>query len=133
MGTVTDEAEVVMSTTISVQPVNSILFLSDESGGEPPVPVRGPMVLSTPTCVSFRCYPEQDGPTELVVGMLDDIGAPDSRPAFEGDLETPNRIAVVSTADWETVVQANVRNVRTHVRIWLSHPEWPKKVVIGLE
>ena len=57
-----------MYSAIKIRPVNSLLFLSDLKGGKDPTPVRGPMILSTPSCISFRCYPEQDGETEIVLG-----------------------------------------------------------------
>lgn len=120
-----------MSAVARVRPINSLLFLSDPNGGEPPVPVRGPMILSTASCISFRCYPEQDGPTEVVLGAARDVG-PGRQPEFEGDLETPNRAVVVSTVEEETVLETKVPDARTHVRIWLNHPRWPDRVIIGL-
>jgi hypothetical protein len=90
------------------------------------------MILSTSSCISFRCYPEQDGPTEVTLGEVDEVD-PGGAPAFEGELETPNRALIVSTVDLETVLQTTVLNARTKVKIWLSHPRWPEKVIIGLQ
>jgi hypothetical protein len=57
---------------------------------------------------------------------------PGGVPAFEGELETPSRAVVVSTADLERVLQTAVQDVRIKVKIWLSHPQWPNKVIIGV-
>jgi hypothetical protein len=57
----------------------------------------------------------------------------DEQSAFSGYLETPNRAVVVSTVDQQTVMDAKVPHTRTHVRIWANHPQWPNKVIIGLE
>jgi hypothetical protein len=32
-----------------------------------------------------------------------------------------------------SVVDAKVPHTRTHVRIWVNHPQWPNEVIIGLE
>ena len=121
-----------MSSTAKVRPVNSILFVSDPEGGEPPMPVRGPMVLSTASCISVRCFPEQDGPTEVTLGPAIDV-KPSGLPSYEGDLETPKRKIVISTVEGETILEADVPNVRSRVRVWLSHSQWPERVVVGYE
>jgi hypothetical protein len=131
LGAIADEAAV-MGTTISVRPINSILFLSDEAGGEPPVPIRGVMIQSTPSTISFRCYPEQDGPTEVLLGQVSEFQPPQGAPAFDDELKTPSRSVVLSTADWQTLLRIEVPNLRTRVRIWLNHSQWPDKVTIGL-
>jgi hypothetical protein len=113
-----------------VNPVNSILFVSDLNGGSPPTPVRGSMILATSSCISFCCYPEQDGPTEVILGVTGEVD-PGGQHAFDGDLETPNRAVIVSTVEGETVLEAKVLAARTRIRIWLSHPRWPDKVSIG--
>jgi hypothetical protein len=65
----------------NISPPNSLVFLSDADGGEAPFPVWGAIILSTPSCVSIACYPEQDGPTEIVLGGAAKV-APDDQPAF---------------------------------------------------
>jgi hypothetical protein len=120
-----------MYTSKSIRPVNSILFISDVNGGEVPEWVRGKMILATPSCLSFQCYPEQDGPTEITLGSLDELDRREV-PAFEGKLETPSRQLVISTVDRETVLQMQVKNAQTQVKIWLSHPQWPENVIIGV-
>ena len=120
-----------MSTTLRITPMNSMLFLSDPDGGEPPIPVWGAKILSTPSCISFACNPEVDGPTEISLGTRQEVD-PKTPAVFEGDLDTPHRAVIVSTVDKETVVRMDVPGTRTHVCIWYNHPRWPEKVTIGL-
>ena len=121
-----------MNISTRFSPPNSLLFISDPNGGKAPTPVRGPLILSTPSCISVGCYPEQDGPTEVILGKAQEVD-PGGNPAFHGDLETPNRAVVVSTAERETVLEAKGPETRTHVRIWINHPRWPDKVIVGLQ
>jgi hypothetical protein len=78
------------------------------------------------------CYPGPDGPTIVTLGPMWQVER-DEQSAFSGYLETPNRAVVVSTVDQQTVMDAKVPHTRTHVRIWANHPQWPNKVIIGLE
>jgi hypothetical protein len=48
-------------------------------------------------------------------------------------LETPGRAIVISTVTAETVMKTIVPGQRTRVRIWVNHPRWPDKIIIGVE
>ena len=85
----------------------------------------------TPSCVAFGCLMEQDGPTELTIGLAEQVGSP-NLPAFDGLIETPLRIVVIFTAENQPVLHAGVPGIRTRLRIWTNHPTEPDKVVIGL-
>lgn len=116
-----------------IRPVNSLLFIADPAGGEEvPEWVRGELILSTSSCISVGCYPEQDGPTEIVLGKASEVD-PGGNPAFEGDLETPGGAITISTVDNEKVLEMKVTGARTHVRVWINHPRWPDKVTVGVE
>jgi hypothetical protein len=78
------------------------------------------------------CYSEQDGATEVILAHMRDVKSAAS-PVFDGDLDTPNRAVMVSTADYEQILSLTVPNIRTHVRIWTNHPRWPTKITIGVE
>jgi hypothetical protein len=117
---------------LSINPMNSLLFLSDAEGGDYPTPIWGAQILSTSSCISFVCYPEQDGPTEISLGPGREVN-PGTPAAFEADLETPHRAVIVSTVDHKAVMRMDVSGTRTHVCIWLSHPRWPEKIWIGLD
>jgi hypothetical protein len=117
--------------TIRISPPNSQLFISDKNGGVVPDFLPHPAVLSTPSGITFICFPEQDGPTEITLGAVSEVH-PGTPPTFEGSLETPSRAIIVSTVEWKKVLEAEVPQATTHVRIWLNHPKWPDKVIIGL-
>lgn len=121
-----------MPTSINISPSNSLLFLSDEDGGKAPTPVWGAQILATSSCISFVCYPAQDGPTQVTLGPASEVD-PGYEAAFKGDLETPHRTLIVSTVELETVLKSKVPSIRTHIRIWLSHPRWPEQIFIGFE
>lgn len=119
-----------MSTSATIRPVNSLVFVSDPRGGEVPEWIRDELILSTSSCISIGCYPEQDGPTTVILGPSWQVD-PGDRPAFDRSLETPSRAIIVSTVERETILEAKVPETRTRVRIWLSHPRWPDKVIVG--
>lgn len=121
-----------MHQSIRVSPPNSLVFISDPDGGQAPIPVRGAMILSSPSCVSVGCFPEIDGETEITLGPTSEVGL-DGLPDFIGTIETPNRALVVSTVEGDRILGASVPTFHTRVRIWLSHPRWPEKVIIGFE
>ena len=126
-----DDPELIdMPVARKIWPVNSLIFISDPSGGMVPEWIRDALILSTPSCISVGCYPEQDGPTEVILGKAQEVD-PGFRPAFEGDLATPSRAVVVSTVDRDTVLESKVPDMRTRVRIWISHPRWPDKIIVG--
>lgn len=117
--------------TTRVAPMNSLVFLSAPEGGEPPEPVRGAMVLATSSCISVGCYPEIDGPTEIVLGDVAEVD-PGWPAEFTGDLSTSSRTVIVSDVMGDTLLRRDVPGDVTRITVWLSHPEWPEKVVIGL-
>ncbi len=121
-----------MRKTIQISPPNSQLFISDKDARVVPDFLPQHSILSTPRGITFVCFPEQDGPTEVTLGSLEEVDT-GRAPAFEGELETPSRTVVISTVEWEEVLRVQVASARSLVKIWLSHPKWPEKVVIGLK
>ena len=120
-----------MPTQVKISPVNSLLFMTDAGGGTPPEPAWGAKIQSTPSCISFACFPEQDGPTEITVGSFKDV-KPEKLLVFEGELASPSRAIILETAEHERVLSVDVAREKTKIRIWYSHPKWPDKIVIGL-
>jgi hypothetical protein len=127
-----DTAKMTMRQTKRIRPINSLVFISDRDGGEPPTPIRGIRLLSTPSCISVGCYPEQDGDTEIVLGPRREVD-PGGSPAFDGFLNTPHRTILVSAADHRKILEVKVPGVRTPIRIWTNDPQWPDKVFVGFE
>jgi hypothetical protein len=121
-----------VATTIKVAPPNSLLFISDISGGALPDFEEGKLILATASCVSVGCLMYQDGETELAMGELQEV-AFGGAPAFDGILDTPSRSVVISTVEWQTVLQANVPDIKTRIRIWVNHPTEPDRIGVALD
>jgi hypothetical protein len=120
-----------MRLSTRVSPVNSIVFIHGPGTGRPPEPIRGATILSTDSCISVACFPEIDGPTEIVLGKTPEVD-PGSRSEFDGILKTPNHRIVVTTVDNQVVLATEVDTNFTRIVIWRSHPRWPEIVTIGL-
>ena len=111
-------------------PVNSLVLIHGGRGDITPLPIWGARILATNSCVSVACYPEVDGPTDIVLGDAGDVGL-DRPPDFEGILRTPERKIVITTVDDQTVLNMPVAAKLTIVKIWRSHPRWPEIVTVG--
>jgi hypothetical protein len=94
--------------------------------------MRGAVILATTSCVSIACLMWQDGQTEVTLGPIREVDTGEIA-AFDGMLETPHRVVVVSTVEGDTVVRTVVPDTHTRLRIWLNRPKEPDKVVIGVE
>ena len=62
-----------MRTAKIIRPVNSLIFVCDQTRGITPSWQKDKQILWTDSCVSIACYPEQDGPTEVTLGTVDDV------------------------------------------------------------
>jgi hypothetical protein len=121
-----------MLNKIIVSPLNSVLFISDRAGAEPPEPIRGQMIWSNPTCVIFGCFPEQDGPTEIAIGSSNEVD-PESLLVFDGEVETPSHILTISDVAIEPVLNIDVASTKTKIKILYSHPKWPDRITISVD
>lgn len=121
-----------MRHTARISPANSILFIHGGRDDVPPLPIWGARILATNSCVSVVCYPEIDGPTDIVFGEVNEVGL-DRPPDFEGILRTPDRKVVITTVDDQTVLDVPVLAKLTILKIWRSHPRWPEIVTVGVE
>jgi hypothetical protein len=120
-----------MKTSTIVRPVNSLIFISDVAGWLVPPWEKDKLILSTKSCISVGCYPEQDGPTKVMLGAAHEVD-PGFQPAFAGPLDTPNHSVTVWTVTHQIILQMSVAAVMTNVSIWLNDPRWPNEVTIGL-
>ena len=121
-----------MAVSAKISPVNSLIFIHGSRGWTPPQPVDGKLIWSTPSCIATACFPEIDGPTEIILGSAKEV-APAAAFAFDGMLETPQHIVTLTTVDEDRpFLSFDVPGLQTRVRIWHSHPRWPEKVTIGL-
>ncbi len=120
-----------MKDSIKISPPNSMLFISDRDTGVVPEIARGRRIWATSSCIVFGCLMFMDGETEVTLGNTSDVGIAD-KAAFEGMLESPSRMVVVSTVGWKPILSSAVATRITPVRIWTNHPTEPDKVIIGL-
>lgn len=121
-----------MSQVATIRPVNSLIFISDLNGGESPEWIRDAMVWSTRSCVAVVCHPEQDGPTEVTLGEGRELD-PGTQPLFDGYLEVPSGVLLISTVDQQSILQTRVRQPASRLRIWTNHPRWPDQVIVGVD
>jgi hypothetical protein len=126
----------IMVQQVNIAPMNALIFVSDSGGGDLPEAVWGATILHTDTCISIRCLPDVDGPTEITLGSSEDVD-PGYAPELDGMLEASSReIIVWSLGDWKTgeveLLRTSTEAERIRIRIWRSHPEWPEQVTIGL-
>jgi hypothetical protein len=118
-----------MMSTVS-GPINSIVFVSDNLHTRPPVHTDSDLIHANGESVSVGCYPEIDGNTEFTLGKSKEV-TPKFAPAFDGMIETPNRKLMITTVLDEILLETDVSDLNTRVRVWLNHPKWPDKVVVG--
>lgn len=114
-----------------IKPVNSLIFISDRTGGEIPVWQKERQILWTKSCISVVCYPEQDGPTEVILGTGREID-PGFRAQFDGTLEIPSSIVTVQNVTHESLLSMEVAEQIVRIRIWPNHPRWANKIIIGV-
>lgn len=115
----------------TIRPINSLIVIEDAQGGEAPEWADGQLILASPSCIFVGCYPEPDGPTQLILGVRHEVDAA-GVPAFDGMLETPSRTVAVTTVDREVLLAEDVPGTTTRIRIWPNHDRWPDRIVVGL-
>lgn len=121
-----------MAVSVRISPVNSLIFVHGPNRWVSPLPVRGQLIWFNSSCVATACYPEIEGPTEIVLGSGDEV-ALRTPPAFDGLVDSPEGFVVVTAVGEDRpVLQLGVSTVLTRVRIWHSNPRWPEIVTIGL-
>ena len=116
--------------TVTSSPINSIVFISDNLRSKPPEHLYGALASYNESCVSVGCYPSDDGETEFFLGKADELVV-EGEIAFDGTIETSNRNLMISTVDGEVLLEQAVPSARTRLRVWVNHPEWPNRVLVG--
>lgn len=122
------------TTSITLAPPNSLVFIEDATGGMVPDPNRIALeagITATDSCIAVCCLCSDDGPTKITMGPAQEVD-PGEHPAFDGILATPTRTVAVDTVEVDGVLVANVPALRTRIRIWTNRPKEPDNVVVGL-
>jgi len=120
-----------MATSVKIAPPNSVVLVADPSDGEIPDTMGGSLIAATNSCVAVGCRSEADGETEFTLGRTDEVD-PGSRPAFEGNLKTPNRKIAVRSVLSKTILEAPVPQQHTTIRVWVNDPKEPDNVIVGI-
>ena len=120
-----------MQTSRIIRPVNSIIFICDRAGGTVPHWQKDRQILSTDSCISVACYPEQDGPTKVTLGFASEVD-PGRHADFNGVLKAPNRVLTIQNVPHETLLAMNVTKKIICVQVWLNSKKWADDVVIGV-
>lgn len=120
-----------MKISKKIRPVNSLIFISDKAGGNVPLWEENKQILSTNSCVSVACYPEQDGPTEVILGTADEVD-PGYQPSFDGLVVTPSGVLSVQGVTHDLILAMTVSSRTVRVRIWPNHRRWADKIIVGV-
>jgi hypothetical protein len=121
-----------MRNSIKIAPPNSLLFVSDQRGGDTPDIVRRKSIWSTPSCIAIGCLMFADGPTAVTLGRSREV-APKGQPAFDGNLPTPSGVVSITLVGGREVLHEAVLAKSTRVRVWTNRTNEPDEVIVGLE
>ena len=119
---------------VTLRAPNSVLLLGDPQG-LPPESMRGRVVANSRSCIAVGTISEADGEAHIRLAVPPN-GSPHSHPeilGFEGSVELPNRLFVVSSVQGDTyaVLPVNAQSVR--VRIWLDDATEPREIYVFVE
>jgi hypothetical protein len=121
-----------MTSSIRIAPDNSLLFITDAQIGDVPEFVPGIPILSTSSCIQVTCLMWQEGETDVTLGPAAEVD-PGGPPAFDSQMDTPNRRVIICNVYREVALSEAVRNTHTRVRIWLNRLREPDRVIVGLD
>ena len=117
--------------SVSLPVPNAVFFITGSDTKDMPEIVRGSSIWSTPSCIAVGCKPDVDGETRIAIGASERVGFA-AKPAFDGELQTPNQVVSVDIVPGKKVLEQPVSGTSTRIRIWVNHPVEPNDVAIGL-
>lgn len=120
-----------MRSVVTIAPPNALVFLHGETSVAFPLPIWGAQILATNSCVSMRCKADVDGPTEIVLGGLAEVGLV-RRADYEGLIRVRGGRVLITTVVDDVLLHMAFDGDVAMVRIWRSHPLWPDSVTIGI-
>src|SRR5262245_59478937 len=121
-----------MNTSITLEPQKYLVGVVGSRAAEIPASMPGtpPSIASTPSCIMVGCA-EPFVPATITLGPEPQVSASDHL-IFDGMLDTPHRNVVVVTIFLEKLLDAQVPNTRTHVRVWVNDLRYPNQVYISV-
>ena len=86
------------------------------------------LVAATPSCAAVGTLSEAEGATR--VRLIDAAGDLPPSLAFEGAVQTPNRVLTVRNVLGETYLEKPVSKTATNVQIWVNDLSEPDDVCV---
>lgn len=116
---------------VHVSPPNSLLCISDHGKGAIPKYDGDRLIVASPSFIFVGCLMFQDGETQVILGPVENV-KPNTPPAFDAFLDTPQHTVTVSTIHNEILLEQSVPMTSTRLRIWVNHPTEPDEIIVGL-
>src|SRR5215510_5438618 len=114
--------EMIKPASIRLAVPNAILFIQDPDRWDPPEPTDDSGVWSNPSGIAVSCLPDSEGDTDITIGPVSEVGRTHHL-LFDGHIDTPTRKLLVLIVPGKTVLEQDVQNQQTRVRIWTDgHP-----------
>ena len=115
-----------------VKVLNSLLYIRDARTKDRPKVDGNGAVWLTPSCLAISCMPDCDGTTEIIVGSVSEVKKLNGMLLFEGHLETPSRRVIVETVLGEQILERDVSDTTTPMRITTNGRRDTDKVIVCL-
>jgi hypothetical protein len=120
-----------MAVSLRAAPQNAVVLVGDPNNCEIPRTMSGELIAATNSCIAVGCLADIDGESEFTLGLASEVN-PGHEPAFEGILDTPNRIVAVRSVQGEQLLKSAVPGQKTRVCIWVNDARAPDKVIVGI-
>lgn len=111
--------------------LNSLIFVNDALNEDIPEIDEPSGLWLIPSCIAIGCLPDCDGSTKIILGPVHEAGT-EKHLLFEGTVETPSRKLIVDTVLAETLLETDVPETVTHLKIWTNGHPASDIVVIGI-
>lgn len=120
-----------MVESINWHALNCLIFISDPKSKDTPEIDGIGGLWTTSECVAVGCLPDSDGPTKITLGPVKEVGT-HNKLLFDGAVKTPSRKLSVGSVLAETIIETDVPNTVTHLKIWTNGHPASDIVIIGV-
>ena len=112
---------------------NAIFFVFDLANKKVQVPeyINGVLTAANESCVSIGTQAEVDG--EVTVKLSDKFSESEKdscEVVFNGFIVTPGKKIAIVTSELDKVLEMDVRDRKTHVKIWVDDLNYPSVVLV---
>jgi hypothetical protein len=115
--------------TLVVAPEYLSIYVAGKRKISPPIDLDYGGIAATEDCITVPCLYWNEGDTTVTIAKFAELN-PKSAPSYEGVLNTPEKILMISEANAD-IRDIPVSSVRTPIRIWIDHPTQPQHIVIA--